>query len=54
MRVGQLVTAVKDFTGMGGPEHMAELLEAFSKQMFEVAVFVGGIGELGIGLVTGM
>jgi hypothetical protein len=29
------------FYGMGGPEHMAELLEAFSKQMLEVAVFAG-------------
>lgn len=29
---------------MGGPEHVAELLEAFSKQMFEVAVLVGGVG----------
>ena len=47
MRVGQLVTAVEDFTGWEGPEHVAELLEAFSKQMFEVAVLVGGIDELG-------
>jgi hypothetical protein len=29
---------------MGGPEHMAELLEAFSKQGLKVAVLVGGIG----------
>jgi hypothetical protein len=26
---------------------MAELLETFPKQMLKVAVFVGGIGELG-------
>ena len=34
-----------------GAKHVAELLEAFSKQTFEVAVLVGGIGT---GLVTGM
>jgi hypothetical protein len=34
----------RGFYGMGGPEHVAELLEAFSKQMFEVAVLVGGVG----------
>jgi len=45
----------RGFYGMGGPEHVAELLEAFSKQKFEVAVLVGEIGELGdVGLMTGM
>ena len=34
----------RGFYGMGGPEHMAELLEAFSKQGLKVAVLVGGIG----------
>jgi hypothetical protein len=47
MRVGQLVTAVEDFTEWEDPDHMAELLEAFFKQMLEVAVLVGGIGKLG-------
>lgn len=44
----------RGFYGIVGPKHVAELLEAFSKQTFEVAVLVGELVSWGIGLVTGM
>jgi hypothetical protein len=44
MRVGQLVTAVEDFTGWEGPETRLSF-STFPKQMLEVAVLVGEISD---------